>query len=126
MTMVASFFPERERYAGAAQQRQAGRGRRGWVSGALVAVLVLGCALDGAGALRAKRDAEGGGEVSLSRPLALSQDVWAHHFGEPGLFSAPKLTDVYRTPSFSTPTSSYLQPLKKVMNYQLRTVRPRQ
>jgi len=66
-TMVASFLPERERCAGG---RQARRGRRGWASGALVAVLVLGCALDGAGALRAKRDAEGGGEVCLSRPLA--------------------------------------------------------
>jgi hypothetical protein len=28
--------------------------------------------------------------------------MWAHQFGAPGLFSAPKLTDLYREPSVST------------------------
>ena len=36
------------------------------------------------------------------RRLALSQSIWAHMFGAPGLFSAPELTDVHRTPSMST------------------------
>eukprot|EP00290_Baffinella_frigidus_P042911 CAMPEP_0180278570 /NCGR_PEP_ID=MMETSP0988-20121125/7558_1 /TAXON_ID=697907 /ORGANISM="non described non described, Strain CCMP2293" /LENGTH=64 /DNA_ID=CAMNT_0022250135 /DNA_START=73 /DNA_END=268 /DNA_ORIENTATION=- len=31
--------------------------------------------------------------------LALSRAIRAHHFGEPGLFSAPKLTALYRKPS---------------------------
>ena len=30
--------------------------------------------------------------------LALSPSIWVHQFGEPGLFSAPKLTDSHRTP----------------------------
>ena len=34
--------------------------------------------------------------------LALAQSIWAHQIGEPGLFSAPKLTDLYRRPSMST------------------------
>jgi hypothetical protein len=31
--------------------------------------------------------------------LTLSQSIWAHQLGEPGLFPAPKLTDLYRRPS---------------------------
>ena len=34
--------------------------------------------------------------------LALSQFIRFHHFGEPGQFPAPKLTDLYRTPSMGT------------------------
>ncbi|KAJ1477998.1 hypothetical protein T484DRAFT_1962070 [Baffinella frigidus] len=34
--------------------------------------------------------------------LALSRSIWAHQFGASGLFSAPKLTDLYRGPSMST------------------------
>ena len=34
--------------------------------------------------------------------LALAQSIWAHQFGQPGLFPAPKLTDLYRKCSMST------------------------
>ncbi|KAJ1489877.1 hypothetical protein T484DRAFT_1614610, partial [Baffinella frigidus] len=34
--------------------------------------------------------------------LALSQSIGAHQFASPKLFSAPKLTDLYRKPSMST------------------------
>ena len=33
---------------------------------------------------------------------ALFQFIWADQFGEPGLFSGPRLTDLYRRPSMST------------------------
>ena len=36
------------------------------------------------------------------RLLALSLPIWDHLFGEPGLFFAPELSDLYRTPSMST------------------------
>jgi hypothetical protein len=36
--------------------------------------------------------------VCSARCLALSQTIWSHQFGETGLFSAPKLTGLYRTP----------------------------
>ena len=34
--------------------------------------------------------------------VALNLSIWAHRFGETGLFSAPKLTDLHRKPSMST------------------------
>ena len=34
--------------------------------------------------------------------LDRSLSIWAHQFGGPGLFSVPKLTDLYRTPSMLT------------------------
>jgi hypothetical protein len=33
---------------------------------------------------------------------ALSQSIWTYQFGEPGLFSAPQLSDLYRKLSMST------------------------
>ena len=33
--------------------------------------------------------------------LALPQSIWAQQLGEPGIFHAPKLTDLYRTPELS-------------------------
>ena len=36
------------------------------------------------------------------RHPALSESIWAHQVGEPGLLHAPKLTCLYRTPSMST------------------------
>ena len=33
---------------------------------------------------------------------ALSYSIWAHQFGEPGLFSAPDLTDSFRSPGVLT------------------------
>jgi len=38
----------------------------------------------------------------ILRSPALSQTFWAHQFGEPGLFPAPKLTGLYRKPSMPT------------------------
>ena len=35
-------------------------------------------------------------------PLAQSQSIRAHQFASPGLFPAPKWTDLYRMPSMST------------------------
>jgi hypothetical protein len=40
--------------------------------------------------------------VVQPRAPALSLCIWAHQFVDPGLFSAPKLTDLYRKPSVST------------------------
>jgi chromosome segregation ATPase len=40
--------------------------------------------------------------LSVSIILALSQSIWDHKVGGPGLFSAPKLTDMYRGPGMST------------------------
>jgi hypothetical protein len=37
-----------------------------------------------------------------TRLLALSQSVWARKCGEPGVFSAPKLTGLYRKPRMAT------------------------
>ena len=34
--------------------------------------------------------------------LPLSPSIWTYRFGEPKLFLAPKLTDLYRRPSMST------------------------
>jgi len=36
------------------------------------------------------------------REVALSQSMWVKKIGEPGFFSAPKLTNLYRTPGMST------------------------
>ena len=33
---------------------------------------------------------------------AVCRSIWAHQFVDPGLFAAPKLTDVYREPTMST------------------------
>jgi len=33
---------------------------------------------------------------------SMSQSIWAHQIGEPGLFSAPKLTGLYHTPGLLT------------------------
>jgi len=53
------------------------------------------------------RDALSFGLLSREAPSAphgpaLSQSVWPRQFGEPGIFSAPKLPDFYRTPSMPT------------------------
>jgi hypothetical protein len=55
--------------------------------------------------IRESRDWRWNQAIVVSRQplsLALSQSIGAHQFGEPGLLSAPKLTDLYRTPSMST------------------------
>ena len=40
-------------------------------------------------------------------PLYLGvKSIWAHQFGEPGLCSAPKLTDLYRGPSMPSQEKS--------------------
>ena len=38
----------------------------------------------------------------VPRRLALLQSIWVRQIGEPGFFSAPKLTDLYQNPSMST------------------------
>ena len=43
-----------------------------------------------------------GNNVCSPHHLALSQSIWAYQSGASGLFSAPKLTDLFRTPSMLT------------------------
>jgi len=51
-----------------------------------------------------EREKEGEGEREKTAPkgLALSRSIWVRQFSEPGLFSAPKLTNLHRMPSMST------------------------
>ena len=88
------------------------RRRAGLVGGRIVLVLRAAGPFGGgesgvhAAGLQAggSRRARGGSEArSAGRlPLALSLSIWAQQLGEPGLFSAPTLTDVYGICSIST------------------------
>ena len=41
-------------------------------------------------------------EIDRKGYLSLSLSVWSHQYGETGLIPAPKVPDLYRTPSMST------------------------